>query len=127
MHLLGAFPVASGMAVHKDGVWTHLGGSAQRHGGMDAELTRFIGGRGNYAALVPLSAHDNGFALQRGIRKLFHGHEKCVHVDVEYGLHSGGHGGSRAGRNCISEESVPPRMLGTRYALRAARTCRAFS
>jgi hypothetical protein len=85
------------MTIDEDGVGTHLGGGAQRHGGMDSEFASFVGGRGNDAALVALSANHDGFAFERGIEELFHGDKESVHVDVEDGAGEGGLlGGSHA-------------------------------
>ena len=50
---------------------------------MHAELTGFVGCRGNHAALVALSADDHSFSLQFRIEQLFHGDEEGVHIDVE--------------------------------------------
>ena len=94
-----------------------LGGGAQRHGGVDAELARFVRGGRNHAALVALSANDHRFAFQRGIEEFFHGDEEGVHIDVEdgaekRGIGDGGHAwgnfSSRGGRGfvgCNAEDS----------------------
>ena len=77
------------MSVDEDGLRTEFVGSAQRHGGVDAELARRVGGGGDHAALMRLSADDDGLALERGIEELFDGDEEGVHVDVEVGPHAG--------------------------------------
>ncbi len=87
---LGALAVALGMSVDEDGVRTKLGRRAQRHGGMDSELAGCIGGRGNHAALVALSADHDWLAFQRWIEEFFDGHEEGVHVDVEDGAGEAG-------------------------------------
>ena len=74
-----------------------LGGRPQRHGGMDSELAGFIGGCGNYPALVALPANDDCFAFKRWIKELLHGDEEGVHIDVEDGTGERGLlGGSHA-------------------------------
>ena len=73
------------MAFDENGLRAEFVRRAQRHGGVNAELAGFVGGRGDHAALVALAAHHDGFAFERGIEQLFHRHEKRVHVDMEYG------------------------------------------
>ena len=85
--LVRAFAVALGVAVDEDGMRAELVGGAQRHGGMDAELARRIGRRGDHAALVRTAAHHHGLAFQGRVEQLFHRHEEGVHVDVEVGAH----------------------------------------
>ena len=76
-----------------------LGRGAQRHGGMDSEFARFVGGRGDDAALVALPADDDRLAFQRRVEEFFHGDEEGVHVDVEDGAREGGLlGGSHGAR-----------------------------
>jgi hypothetical protein len=53
---LGTLTVAFGMSVDEDRLRTHLGCSAEGHGGINAEFSRCVGGGGDYAALVTLSA-----------------------------------------------------------------------
>ena len=66
MDFLGALAIALGMAIDENRLRAHLGRGAQRHGGMHAEFARLVGGGGDHAALVALSADDDGFAFQRG-------------------------------------------------------------
>jgi hypothetical protein len=79
------------VAIDKNRMRTLLGRGAQWHGGMHAKLARFIRGGRDYAALVALPANHHGFAFQRGIKQLFHGHKKCVHIDVKDDSAGGGH------------------------------------
>jgi len=66
---------------------------------MDSELARFVGGGGDYAALVALAADYDCLAFKRGVEEFFHGYEEGVHIDVEDGAGEGGLvGGSHAVR-----------------------------
>ena len=87
--LARVFAIARGVAVDEDGLRAEAGGGAQRHGGVDSELARGIGRGRDDAALVGLSADDDGLADERGVEELFDGDEEGVHVDVEVGLHWG--------------------------------------
>ena len=58
-------------------------GSAQRHCGMHAEFSRFVGRRRDDSALVALAPDHDRFSFQRGIEEFFDGDEESVHVDVE--------------------------------------------
>src|ERR1035441_10861822 len=88
------------MAIDEGCMWTHLGRCAQRHGGMDAEFSRFIGSGGNDSALVPLPTDDDWLAFQGWIEEVFHGDEEGVHVDVGDGAGEGELGrGSHGARN----------------------------
>jgi hypothetical protein len=97
VNFLGALAVTVGMAVDENRLRAEFGRGTQGHGGMDSELAGGIGGGGDYAALVALSADYDGLAFQGGIEELFHGDEEGVHVDVEDGPGEGGLvGGSHA-------------------------------
>ena len=48
----GRLSVAFALATDEDGMRTKFGGLTQGHGRMDTELTRLIGGCGNYAAFM---------------------------------------------------------------------------
>ena len=63
VHFFGTLAIAVGMAVHEDGLRTQLGRGAQRHGGVHAKLAGFVRRRGNHAALVALSSHDDCLCL----------------------------------------------------------------
>ena len=83
----GILAIALRVAVDEDGLRAQLVRGAQRHGGVDAELPRRVGGSGDDAALVGTPADDHGLVLERGIVELFHRDEERVHIDVEDGLH----------------------------------------
>ena len=90
MGLHRKFAIAVGMSVDEDGVRTHLGGGAQRHGGMHSEFASGIGRGRDDSAFVALASDYNGPAFERGIVQFFHGNEEGVHVDVEDGAGEGG-------------------------------------
>jgi hypothetical protein len=91
MSFLRAGAVAVGMAVNKDGLRAKLGSGAERHGGVHAEFSRFVGGSRNYAAFVPLASDNDWLAFERRIKKLFDGDKESVHVHVEDGSGKCGH------------------------------------
>ena len=74
------------MPVDKDRLRAHLIGRAQRHGRMDSEFARFVGGGRDYASLIAAAAHHHGLALQTRIEQLLHGYEERIHVQVEDGF-----------------------------------------
>ncbi|HET6179787.1 MAG TPA: hypothetical protein VFE61_22890 [Candidatus Sulfotelmatobacter sp.] len=82
---LGTLAVALGMSVDEDGMRAHLSRGTQRHGGVNSELARFVGGGGDNTTLVALAANDDGLAFQRRVEELFDRDEEGVHVDVEDG------------------------------------------
>src|SRR5580704_15404195 len=75
------------MAVHENGLRTKPGGGAQRHGGVNAELSGGVGSGRYHAALIGLPTDHDGLAFERRIEELFDGDEESVHVDVEICLH----------------------------------------
>jgi len=77
------FGVFCVMAVEENGVRAKLSGGAERHGGMNAELSRFVAGGGYDAALIGTTSDDNGFTAEIGAVKMFDGDEEGVHVDVK--------------------------------------------
>ncbi len=79
------FAIALRMPFDEDRVRAKLVSGAQRQRGMNAELTGFVGCRGNHTALVALPADHHRFALERRVEELFHGYEERIHVDVEDG------------------------------------------
>src|ERR1700722_12700382 len=87
--LARVFAITGGVAIHEDGLRAEARGGSQRHGGVDAELSRGIGRGRDDATLVGLSTDDDGLSLERRVEELFDGDEECVHVDVEIGLHCG--------------------------------------
>jgi hypothetical protein len=81
---------------------------------MDAKLARLVRGGGDHAALIPLSANNNGFSFQRGVKEFFHGDKERVHIDMEDGAWEGGLvRGSHVDRNSSSRD---PRESQTRIA-----------
>jgi hypothetical protein len=97
VNFLGALAVTVGMSIDENRLRAELGRGAQGHGGVDSELAGGVGGGGDYAAFVALSADDDGLAFQGGIEEFFHRDEEGVHVDVEDGAGEGGLvGGSHA-------------------------------
>jgi hypothetical protein len=71
------------MAGKKDCMRAKFRGGAKRHGGMDAELTRFVTCRGYDSALIAVAADHNGPTFQVGTGEEFNGNEKRVHIDVK--------------------------------------------
>lgn len=57
---------------------------------MNAELPRLVRSCRDDAALVGPPPDHHRFALQGRVEQLFYGHKKCIHVDVEDGLHGKG-------------------------------------
>jgi len=52
---------------------------------MDAELTGFVAGGGDDAALIRSAADDNRLTAEIGALEEFHGDEESVHVHMEDG------------------------------------------
>jgi len=50
---------------------------------MDAERSRFIGSRGNYAAALRVSADDYRLPLQLWVKHLLHGSEEGIQINME--------------------------------------------
>jgi len=50
---------------------------------MDAERSRFIGGRGNYAAALRVSADDYRLSLQLRVNRLLHRNEEGIQINME--------------------------------------------
>jgi hypothetical protein len=50
---------------------------------MDAERSRFVGSRGNDAAVLRVSAHDYRLPLQLRVKRLLHGNEEGIQIDME--------------------------------------------
>ena len=89
VNLLRKLAVAVRVPIDEDGMRTHLGSGAQRHGGVHSELSGGIRGCGDNSALVALPADDDGLAFQQGIVEFFDRHEESIHVDVEDGARNG--------------------------------------
>lgn len=78
---LGAVGVHAG--ADEDAVGAKFAGGAGGHGGADLELSGFIAGGADDAALVGRGADDDGFATVFGMITLFDGREEGVHIDME--------------------------------------------
>ena len=50
---------------------------------MDAERSRFIGSRGNYAAALRVSTHDYRLSLQLRVKRLLHRNEEGIQINME--------------------------------------------
>jgi len=50
---------------------------------MDAERARFIGSRGNYAAVHRVSADDYWLSLQFWVKHLLHRNEEGIQINME--------------------------------------------
>jgi len=50
---------------------------------MDAERARFIGSRGNYAAVHRVSADDYRLSLQVWVKRLLHRNEEGIQINME--------------------------------------------
>lgn len=50
---------------------------------MDAERPSFIAGGGNHAALIRITADDDGLAAPSGMVQLFDGCEECIQVNQQ--------------------------------------------
>jgi hypothetical protein len=50
---------------------------------MDAERSRFVGSRGNYAAALGVSAHDYRLSLQIRVKHLLHRNEEGIQINME--------------------------------------------
>jgi len=50
---------------------------------VDAERSRFIGSGGNYAAALRVSAHDYRLSLQFWVKRLLHGNEEGIQINME--------------------------------------------
>jgi N-acetyl-beta-hexosaminidase len=57
--------------------------SAQRHTGVNAEVSRLLRGRNNYAAALSISAHDYTASLQLRARCLPHRNEEGFQTNME--------------------------------------------
>ena len=66
-----------------DGLRAKLARRYRGHGRMDAELARFIGGRGYHAVLVGASPDDDGLAAPSGMVELLDGGEERIKVDQQ--------------------------------------------
>ena len=106
------------VAVEKNCVGTEASGGAQRHGGLDAVLARFIAGGGDDSALIGAAADDHRLAAKLGALEEFDGNEEGVHVDVENGCRGvgGQFGGSVmfCAETCEVRHSDRVRRLGVR-------------
>ena len=71
------------LAAHDDEVGTELLGSGHGHGGMHAEPSRLVAGRGHHAART-VEAHGHGLAFKLGVVALLYRREKCIHIHVNY-------------------------------------------
>ena len=50
---------------------------------MDAEMSRFIGSRGNYAAALGVYADDYRLSLQLRVKHLSHSNEEGIQINME--------------------------------------------
>ena len=81
--LCGDFLVEFHMGTDEDRVGTLLVGRPRGHGGMDAELARFVGAGGDDAAFVGTGSDDNGPTAPLGMVQELDGREERVHIDME--------------------------------------------
>jgi hypothetical protein len=86
IHLRRILAVPLRMAIHENGVPTHLRRGTQGHGRMHPELPGFVRRGRDHSTLIPLSADHHGFPLQPGIEQLLHRHEERVHIHMKDSL-----------------------------------------
>ena len=98
------------MAVEEDGMGAEAACSAERHGGVDAELAGFVAGGGDNAALIGAAADYDGLAAKVGAVEEFDGDEEGVHVHVEDGGVEGGFGASGGCASCFARKRAKSGM-----------------